>query len=126
MNQTIEEHFMNPRNIGIIENPHIKIDISNPVCGDTIKMVIRLGRDQRLLQVRYHAYGCSTSLAAASIISEFLKSKIFRDLKRVTRDDVARLLGELEPKEKHCIDLGFTLIARIIEAMQAREAGGQQ
>lgn len=108
-NDTISEHFMNPRNTGELENPDYVIEIGNPICGDTIHMFLRV-ENECITEVTYLAYGCSTSIATASIISEVVKDKTFNEISQYHREDVANWLGELEPAQSHCIDIGYSLI----------------
>lgn len=117
MNEIIEEYFMSPRNIGVLENPDLQVNVGNPVCGDTIIMGVNI-KDGKISEILFKAYGCSTSIATASLISEFLKTKSAEDLKILSREQVAEMLGELEPKERHCIDMGLELINQTKEKLE--------
>ncbi|CAM4396566.1 hypothetical protein BAMA_03645 [Bacillus manliponensis] len=108
-NDTICEHFMNPRNIGELENPDYVVEIGNPICGDTVHMFLKV-QERKITDVSYRAYGCSTSIATASIVSEVIKGKTFDDLKLITRDEVTEWLDELEPAQYHCIDIGLSIL----------------
>jgi nitrogen fixation protein NifU and related proteins len=110
-NDIICEHFMNPRNIGEFENPDYVVEIGNPICGDTVHMFLNV-EEQQITQVSYRAYGCSTSIATASIVSEFIKGKKLDELSSITRDEVTEWLGELEPAQYHCIDIGFSILTQ--------------
>lgn len=108
-NDIICEHFMNPRNIGEMENPDYVVEIGNPICGDTVHMFLKV-QERQITEVSYRAYGCSTSIATASIVSEVIKGKKFDELTAITRDEVAEWLGEIEPAQYHCIDIGVSIL----------------
>jgi len=108
-NEIISQHFMNPKNIGELKNPDFVIEISNPICGDTIHMFLKT-ENMRITEISYKAYGCSTSIATASIISETLKGKTFKEIEQYSYEDVIDWLGELEPAQLHCVDIGYKII----------------
>lgn len=110
-NDIICEHFMNPKNVGELENPDYVVEIGNPICGDTVHMFLKV-ENQEITEVSYRAYGCSTSIATASIVSEAIKGKKFNELSSITHEDVAGWLGELEPAQYHCIDIGLSILAQ--------------
>ncbi|MGM7723806.1 iron-sulfur cluster assembly scaffold protein [Metabacillus sp. Hm71] len=116
-NDIICEHFMNPRNIGEMENHDYVVEIGNPICGDTVHMFLKV-EEQQITEVTYRAYGCSTSIATASIVSEVIKGKTFDELTSITRDEVADWLGELEPAQYHCIDIGLSIIHQCSHPIQ--------
>lgn len=110
-NDIICEHFMNPKNVGEIENPDYVVEIGNPICGDTVHMFLKV-KKQQITEVAFLAYGCSTSIATASIVSEVIKNKRLEELSSFTREEVAVWLGELEPTQIHCIDIGMSILTQ--------------
>lgn len=100
---------MNPRNIGELEDADYLVEIGNPVCGDTVHMYLKVD-GRKITDVRFRAYGCSTSIATASIVSEKILNKEMDQLLSFTREDVESWLGELEPAQYHCIDIGLKLL----------------
>lgn len=120
MNPTLVDHFMNPRNSGTLEVFDISVKIGNPVCGDTVEMDIRLDEAAVVDEVRYRAYGCSASLATASLLSEFIKGKNAVMLAAVSGEDIAILIGELAPRERHCRDFASEIIQTITQQLSQR------
>lgn len=120
MNPTLIDHFMNPRNSGTFEVSDISVKIGNPVCGDTVEMDIRLDEEAVVDEVCYRAYGCSTSLATASLLSEFIKGKNAAMLAAVSGEDIAVLIGELEPRERHCREFAYEIIQSITQHLPQR------
>lgn len=108
-NDIICDHFMNPRNIGELSDSNYVVEIGNPVCGDTVHMYLKV-ENFSIIEVLYKAYGCSTSIATASIISERIKGKRIDSIAKFKRIDVESWLGELEPSQFHCIDIGLNIL----------------
>lgn len=100
--QNILDHYQNPRNFGTLEKPDISAEDSNPLCGDKIRMEIKV-KDGRVEDVRFTGIGCSISRAAASMLTEEIKGKTLEEVKRLGRDDVLEMLGiELGPVRLKC------------------------
>lgn len=110
-NDIVCEHFMNPRNVGELQQADYMVEIGNPICGDTVHMYLQV-EGGTIKDVRYKAYGCSVSLATASILSEKVKGQEMDSLRSYTREDVEEWLGELEPSQMHCVDIGLNILAQ--------------
>ena len=122
MNEIIEAHFLDPKNVGTLMNPNAHISVGNAVCGDLLKMDVDFNQARTIQAVAYKAYGCSTSLATASIISEFIQGKPLADLSKVTREEIVGMLGELEPKERHCIEYALDILAELAKLAESGNA----
>lgn len=118
-NDIICDHFMNPRNIGELADADYVIEISNPICGDTVHMYLKLNQDV-ITNVAYRAYGCSTSIATASIVSEKIINMSKAEILLITRDDVVEWLGELEPSQFHCIDIALNILTQCANPTKKR------
>ncbi len=100
--QVILDHYQNPRNYGTIENPDISAEDSNPLCGDEIRIDLKL-KDGKVDQVRFSGKGCSISKAAASMLTEAIEGKSLEEVKQLGRDDILEMLGiELGPVRLKC------------------------
>lgn len=100
--QNILDHYQNPRNFGTLEDPDISAEDSNPLCGDTIRMDLKV-TDGTVEDVRFTGVGCSISRAAASMLTEEIKGKTLEEVKRIGRDEVLEMLGiELGPVRLKC------------------------
>lgn len=116
-NEIVSSHFMNPLNVGELDSPDEIVKIGNAVCGDTIVMHLALGEDGTIKEVRYRAYGCAVSIATASIASEYFTGHNVAALSSTPNETLAALLGELEPNQKHCVDILLELRMRICEQL---------
>jgi nitrogen fixation NifU-like protein len=100
--ENILDHYRNPRHRGTLENPDITYEDANPLCGDRLRMDLRV-TDGRIEQVRFSGEGCSISQASASMLCEAIEGKPLDEVKKLTRDDVLEMLGiELGPVRLKC------------------------
>lgn len=112
--ETLLEHFRNPRNIGQLDPPAITVDVSNPACGDMLRLSARF-EDGWVAEARYQVRGCAASIAAGSVLTVWMTGKTRAELPRLTAEMIESALGGLEPASKHaaalCVD-GAKAIAR--------------
>jgi nitrogen fixation NifU-like protein len=100
--QNILDHYQNPRNFGTLERPDISAEDSNPLCGDEIRIDLKV-KDGVIDDVRFSGKGCSISRAAASMLTEEIRGKTLEEVKRIGKDDVLEMLGiELGPVRLKC------------------------
>ncbi len=101
----VMEHFMNPRNVGVIENPDGYGQVGNPVCGDLMEIFITI-KEGRIDDIKFRTFGCGSAIAVSSMITEMAKGKTLDEAMLITRKDVADELGGLPPQKMHCSNLG--------------------
>jgi nitrogen fixation protein NifU and related proteins len=100
--QNILDHYQSPRNFGTLDHPDISAEDSNPLCGDVIRMDLKI-EDGRVADVRFTGKGCSISRAAASMLTEEIRGKSLEEVKRIGKDEVLEMLGiELGPVRLKC------------------------
>jgi nitrogen fixation protein NifU and related proteins len=101
------DHFRNPRNVGELPPPAVAIEVSNPACGDILKLCARF-ENSTIAEARYQTRGCTASIAAGSALTEWLIGKSRAELAALTPVLVEALIGGLEPASKHaavlCVD----------------------
>lgn len=101
------DHFRNPRNVGSLAPPAVVVEVSNPACGDILRLSA-LFEDGRVAEARYQARGCTASIAAGSALTEWMIGKSRMDLKELAPAVIEELLGGLESASKHaavlCVD----------------------
>jgi len=101
----VMEHFMNPRNVGVIENPDGYGKMGNPVCGDLMEIFIRV-MDDRIDDIKFRTFGCGSAIAVSSMVTEMAKGKTLDEAMLINRKDVAEELDGLPPQKMHCSNLG--------------------
>ena len=108
------EHFRNPRNVGQLPPPAITVDVTNPACGDLLRLSTRF-EDGKVVEARFQVRGCTASIAAGSALSEWMIGKTRSELQALTAEIIDLALGGLEPASKHaavlCVD-GAKALAR--------------
>jgi len=108
------EHFQNPHNVGEVENPAGSGTVGNPVCGDVMKITIKV-KDNRIEDVKFKTFGCAAAIATSSIITDLAKGKTLDEAMKLTRKDVADNLEGLPPIKMHCSNLAADALHKAIE-----------
>ncbi|HDQ07399.1 MAG TPA: Fe-S cluster assembly scaffold protein NifU [Methanoculleus sp.] len=117
----VMDHFMNPRNVGSIENPDGVGRVGNPVCGDLMEVSIRV-EDGIITDVKFKTFGCGSAIATASMVTELATGKTLEEADRITRQDVADELEGLPPRKMHCSNLAADALHKAIEDYRERHA----
>jgi len=108
------EHFMNPRNVGEIENPDGVGEEGNPVCGDMMTFYIKV-KDNHLDDVKFKTFGCGAAVAVSSMVSEMAKGKTLEEAMRITPQSVAAELEGLPKNKFLCSNLGAQALHKAIQ-----------
>jgi len=120
--EKVMEHFTNPRNVGEIKDPDGIGQVGNPVCGDLMKMTIKV-KDGRLVDIKFQTFGCGAAIATSSIVTEMVKGKTLEEALKVTNRTVAEALGGLPPAKMHCSNLAADALHRAINDYLSRKGG---
>jgi nitrogen fixation NifU-like protein len=101
------DHFKNPRNVGELAAPAVTVEVSNPICGDILRLSVRFEGD-RVSEARYKLRGCTASIAAGSALTEWMAGKTREDLTSLRPGIVEEVVGGLSAESKHaallCVD----------------------
>lgn len=98
---TVLDHFQNPRNAGEMPDPDGDATTSNPVCGDRMRVMIRVA-DDRIAEVRWLTRGCPPAIATSSFASEMVKGWTLDEAAALTRERIAEEIGGLPKDKVHC------------------------
>ncbi|MBL8219600.1 MAG: iron-sulfur cluster assembly scaffold protein [Bryobacterales bacterium] len=107
------DHFRNPRNVGLLAPPAQSIEVSNPACGDTLRLSV-LWQDERAAEVRFQTRGCTASIAAGSALTEWMEGKTAEELKGVTALLIEEQVGGLRPESKHAAVLAVDAVKALL------------
>jgi nitrogen fixation NifU-like protein len=99
--EKVMDHFMNPRNMGEIENPDGVGMVGNPVCGDMMKIMLKIDKDV-VTDVKFKTFGCGAAIATSSMATEMVKGKTIEEALQVTNKAVTEALDGLPPVKTHC------------------------
>jgi nitrogen fixation NifU-like protein len=106
----IIDHYQNPRNYGTLEHPDISYEDSNPVCGDEIRIDLKIDRG-RVVDARFQGHGCSISQASASMLTEEIIGKTLEEVKQIDKQYLLDLLGiPLGPVRLKCALLSLKVL----------------
>jgi nitrogen fixation NifU-like protein len=118
MSPELIDHFRNPRNVGELPPPALVVEVSNPVCGDILRLTARI-ENGRVAEVRYKVRGCAASIAAGSALTELMSGCDRKGLKAIGKEDVERAVGGLSNESKHaaalCRDALTAVVAKFSE-----------
>ena len=94
------EHFQNPRNVGELAPPAVTVEVSNPACGDILRLSVEW-RDGRVAEARYKVRGCTASIAAGSALTEWLAGKTRAEVAAFDASEIDDAVGGLPAASKH-------------------------
>jgi nitrogen fixation NifU-like protein len=98
--EAVLDHFRNPRNAGELPGATATVEVSNPVCGDILKLSARIV-DGHIAEARFLCRGCTTSIACASVLTEQLSSRSLAEVRSITAETLSEALGGLPPATFH-------------------------
>ena len=120
--EKVMEHFQNPRNVGEIKDADGVGEIGNPVCGDIMKLYIKVS-DNRITEAKFKTFGCGAAIATSSMVTELVKGKTLEEAEKISRDTVAEALGGLPPVKMHCSNLAADALQKAIDDYRKRRQG---
>lgn len=119
--QQLLDHFTNPRNVGELPEPAVTVQVENAVCGDILKLSA-LAQRGVLIDVRYKVRGCTASIAAGSVLTEWLLGRPLANLPDLTLDAIEARLGEVPSTARHALRLCLDGSKELHRALSARAA----
>lgn len=120
--EKVMEHFAHPRNVGELPEANGVGTVGNPVCGDVMKMYIKVENDI-ITDVRFQTFGCGAAIATSSISTELIKGKSIQEALQLTNKAVADALDGLPPMKMHCSLLAEEAVRSAIDDYYKRTTG---
>ena len=108
------DYFQNPRCVGEIPDAHGIAEVSNPVCGDVMKLWVKVDGD-RIQDAKFKAQGCSAAIATSSYATEMVIGMTVAEARRITKEQIAEALGGLPPSKIHCSVLASEAIREALK-----------
>ena len=115
------DHFQNPRNVGELAPPAITIEVSNPACGDILRLSARF-EGERVAEVRYKVRGCTASIAAGSALTEWMTGRSRAELRELRAETVEDAVGGLIPESRHAAVLCVDGVKKLLTVTGSAEA----
>lgn len=120
--EVILDHYKNPRNKGTLDPADFSFEDDNPLCGDRIRIDVRVGEDNKVKEVAFSGQGCAISQASASMLTEHIIGKSLDEVKQLNKDDVLELLGiELGPVRLKCALLSLKVLKAGVYGIKEEE-----
>lgn len=112
--EKVMEHFRNPRNVGVIEDADGVGEVGNSVCGDIMKIYLKIENDI-IVDVKFETFGCGSAIASSSMATEMIKGKSISDALKLTNKAVAEALDGLPAHKMHCSVLAEEAIKKALQ-----------
>lgn len=112
-NDVVMDHFLNPKNVGELENPDGSGVYGSPVCGDMMQIQIKV-EDEVITDARFKTFGCGSAIASSSMATSMIIGKSIEDALKITNAEIIDALGGLPPVKVHCSVLADKAIKNAI------------
>ena len=112
------DHFRNPRNAGELTDASATVEVSNPVCGDVLKLSARV-MDGRIAEARFLCRGCTTAIACASVLTEKLRGRTAAEARAITAESLSEALGGLPSATFHGAQLAADAVAALVQKLSS-------
>lgn len=119
--EKVMEHFQNPRNVGVIEDADGVGNVGNPVCGDMMKIFIKV-EDEVIKDIKFQTLGCGAAIATSSMITELAQGMKLAEAEKITKSNIADALDGLPPAKMHCSVLAADGLRDAIKDYREKQA----
>ena len=111
-NDLVLEHFRNPHNAGDLPDATAVVEVTNPVCGDVLRLAVRV-ENGRIAAARFKTQGCVAAIAASSVLTDLLAAKTPAEARRITPEQISSALGGLPTATFHAAQLCTDAVAAL-------------
>ena len=110
----LDDHFLSPRNTGVLEGADLKVRVENPVCGDMMDLYVRCAADGTIAACTHQVYGCPAAIAAGSVLTELARGRSLAEFGTLGLEEISAALGHLPEAKIHAAHLARDAVRAVL------------